>query len=118
MGDKICRAFTLYHDKIFVNALDEEIEPKLRKDYVVIGYFDWFDTYVWSMDEKDFRLSMLFEYNNNSNRKGTCFQSFQTVFGFRNDADSMTCSDEDFWKESERGYLRLILYLQVAQYNV
>ena len=118
MGDKICRAFTLYHDKIFVNALDEEVESKLCKDYVVIGYFDWFDTYVWSMDEKDFRLSMLFEYNNYSNKKGTCFQSFQTVFGFRNDADSITCSDADFWKESERGYLRLILYLQVAKYNI
>lgn len=117
MGNMICRAFTLYHDKIFVNALNEEIEPKLRKDYVVIGYFDWFDTYVWSMD-KEFRLSRLFEFNNESNRKGTCFQSFQTVFGFRNDADSMTCSDVDFWEESERGYLRLILYLQVSQYKV
>lgn len=116
MMKNVCRAFTLYHDKIFVNISDEKMQEKLKKDFVVIGYFDWFKTSMWEMDES-FSLTKLFEYNNALNKEGTRYQSFQNIFGFKKEADPSQCSDSEFWSSDDDDCLRFVIYLQMEKYN-
>lgn len=116
MKHEVCRAFTLYHDKIFANASEEGLQEQLRKDYLVIGYFDWFKTEKWNMDDS-FRLTKLFEYNNQISEEGTAFQSFQNVFGFRSDDEDSPCTDAEFWSSENDESLRFVLYLQMEKYR-
>ena len=45
----ICRAFTLYHDKLILSTNTTTETFNLEKDYHVIGYFDWFETKTFPM---------------------------------------------------------------------
>ena len=116
MKKTVCRAFTLYHDKIYANTPKKDLLEELKKDYVVIGYFDWFKTKVWEMDA-GFSLTALYEYNNETNREGTGFQSFQNIFGFRSDEPGSPCTDEEFWSSKKDECLKFILYLQMEKYS-
>ena len=116
MKHTVCRAFTLYHDKIFANTSEEELQEQLKKDYLVIGYFDWFKTEKWDMNHY-FSLTKLFDYNNQISKEGTAFQSFQNVFGFRSDDEDSPCTDAEFWSSENDDSLRFVLYLQMEKYR-
>lgn len=116
MDKTVCRAFTLYHDKIFAAPSEDDFQERLKKDYIVIGYFDWFKTTKWDMDSS-FSLTELFRYNNQISKEGTAFQSFQNIFGFRRDVDSSVCTDADFWSDECDECLRFVLYLQMENFR-
>lgn len=116
MDKTVCRAFTLYHDKIFAAPSEDDFQERLKKDYIVIGYFDWFKTTKWDMDSS-FSLTELFRYNNQVSKEGTAFQSFQNIFGFRRDVDSSVCTDADFWSDECDECLRFVLYLQMENFR-
>lgn len=117
INKEICRAFTLFHNKIFIHPSNiRTLEQKLIKEYLVIGYFDWFQTSLINITDRN-NLNELFKYITEINKNGNGFQSFQNIFGFRDDSSSTTCSDNDFWNIKSEKLLNFILFLQVEKYD-
>lgn len=108
----ICRAFTLYHDKLILSENTATDAIQFEKQYHVIGYFDWFETKGFPM-ESERSLGELFKYNSKLNETITEYQSFQNVFGFIENP----VKDSEFWDDSSTEVMKFILFLQVDQYN-
>ena len=108
----ICRAFTLYHDKLILSEDTITDAFRFEKQYHVIGYFDWFETKDFPM-KSERSLGELFKYNSKLNETISEYQSFQNVFGFIENS----VKDSEFWNSSSTESMRFILFLQVDQYN-
>ncbi|MBQ2970981.1 MAG: hypothetical protein IJE16_00350 [Ruminococcus sp.] len=108
----ICRAFTLYHDKLILSTNTTTETFNLEKDYHVIGYFDWFETKTFPMISER-SLGELFKYNSELNETVSEYQAFQNVFGFIENS----AKDSKFWDNSSTEALKFILFLQVEKYN-
>ena len=111
----IIRAFTLFHDKIMIsnNSLDHVRE--LEKKYHVIGYFDWFQTDVVTSEKQvQSNLMGLFNYNLKLNDSNSEFQSFQNIFGFRENSDK---KDDKFWTESLVEPIYFVSFIQLEEYK-
>lgn len=112
--DNICRAFTFFHDKLVINLSDKMIEPIIKKQFVSIGYFDWFSTESWSLKDYSKKSFIeLFEYNSKLNRENCEFQSFQNVFGF-NEKNK----DSWFWSDDGNKILHFVMFLQFDKYSI
>lgn len=118
-----CRAFTLFHDKILSNSTtpNNTITQTLRKTYMSIGFFDWFETQeIITFDERikyNGDLSKLYEYNEKLNKETSEYQSFHNVFGFINkDIGNGNIMDEDFWKEKDTDNpLKFVSFFQMEK---
>ena len=112
---EIFRAFTLFHDKILLNHCNNDTMSNLEKDYHVIGYFDWFQTESFPLTENGkASLEGLFLYNLVLNETNSEYQSFQNIFGFRNDFDNR---DKKFWSDSLETPIYYILFIQLEEYK-
>lgn len=114
--NNLCRAFTFFHDKLVVNTSNESIESLLKKDYIVVGYFDWFCTKILNLsDYSKNSLTELFSYNSDLNESNSELQSFQNVFGFieNNEIEK----DIAFWNSNSDKILNFVMFLQFENYN-
>ena len=111
----LCRSFTLFHDKIMINRSCEKDKEFLEKNYHVIGYFDWFQTRKLEINsESPSDLEKLFDYNLELNDCTSEYQSFQNIFGFRDDTDK---KDSNFWIDTLDNPIRFVLFLQLEEYG-
>ena len=129
MKKEICRAFTLYNDKILSDFYIKNVlirESKIQKDYISIGFFDWFNTkrIICNVyDEKETnsidKLSELCNYTSKLAMESNGQQSYQNIFGFRieDDKDAFV-NDENFWNEENNTLpLKFISFFQFKEYS-
>lgn len=114
----ICRAFTFFKDKVNnYPAIFEEY----TKDYITIGFFDWFNT-KQVLNQYNGTLEKLYEYTYNLNEELKYYESYQNIFGFRCESNQCSsCSgnnitDDFFWKNSAS--LKFISLIQIEQGNL
>ena len=115
MNTAVCRAFTLYHDKLLINYDKNKILDYTEKPYLVVGYFDWFDTKIIHQFEHDENkdLKDLYEHSIYLNSNSSELQSFQNIFGFSSECEI----DRDFWKKNDnKNLLKFVSFIQLDKY--
>lgn len=124
MKKHICRRFTLYHDKyISLFPQEDSFLDEIKKDYITIGFFDWFDTekIIDYSDNCNWGLKNLYEKNLKLNSNVSKFQSFQNIYGFREDEfdeQKGNSYDNSFWNNTPSDFpLTFISFFQFAHYD-
>lgn len=87
----VCRSFTFFRDRIANRGTEN-----LSKEYVSIGYYDAFETQLIDTKDSEKSFSEFYTKNCELEQKVSKFQTFNNIFGLRNEKDNEK-KDEKFW---------------------
>lgn len=87
----VCRSFTFYRDRIANRGRED-----LSKEYVSIGYYDAFETQIIDTKDREKSFSEFYTKNCELEQNVSKFQTFNNIFGLRNENEN-TKKDREFW---------------------